>query len=55
MSNKASCKQASSIAMMIVAADGEADYGMPNTAPILRCHLLRRVLSLHCEEQHVTI
>ena len=48
-------KQASSTAMMIVTADGEADYGMPNTAPILRCHLRRRVLSLHCEEQHVII
>ena len=55
MSNAASCKQASSTAMMIVTADGEADYGMPNTAPILRCHLWRRVLSLHCEEQHIII
>ena len=55
MSNRASCKQASSIAMMIVTTDGEADYGMPNTAPILRCHLRRRVLSLHYEEQHVII
>ena len=55
MSNRASCKQASSTAMMIVTADGEADYGMPNTAPILRCHLRRRVYSLHCEEQHVII
>ena len=64
MSNRASCKQASSTAMMIVTADGammivtadgEADYGMPNTAPILRWHLRRRVLSLHCEEQHVII
>ena len=58
MSNRASCKQASSTAMMIVtavSADSESDYGMPNTAPILRCHLRRRVLSLHCEEQHVII
>ena len=55
MSNRASCKQASSTAMMIVTADGEADYGMPNTAPILKCHLRRRVLSLHYEEQHVII
>ena len=55
MPNKASSKQASSTAMMIVIADGEADYAMPNTAPILRCHLRRRVLSLHCEEQHVII
>ena len=55
MSNRASCKKASSIAMMIVTTDGEADYGMPNTAPILRCHLRCRVLSLHCEEQHVII
>ena len=31
MSNRASCKQASSTAMMIVTADDEADYGMPNT------------------------
>ena len=31
MSNRASCKQASSTTMMIVTADGEADYGMPNT------------------------
>ena len=51
MSNRASCKQASSTAMMIVTPDGEADYGMPNTAPILRCHLRRRVLSLHCEDR----
>ena len=42
-------------AMTIVTADGEADYGMPNTEPILRCHLRRRVLSLHCEEQQVII
>ena len=55
MSNTASCKQASSIAMMIVTAVGEADYDMPNTAPILRCHLWRRVLSIHCEEQHIII
>ena len=55
MSNRDSCKQASSIAMMIVTTDGEADYGMPNMVPILRCHLRRRVLSLHCEEQHVII
>ena len=55
MSNTASCKKASSTAMMIVTADGEADYGMPNTAPILMCHLRRRVLSLHYEEQHVII
>ena len=56
MSNTDSCKQASSIAMMIVTADAEADLCvMPNTAPILRCHLQRRVLSLHCEEQHVII
>ena len=55
MSNRASYKQASSTTMMIVSADGEADYGMPNTAPILRCHLRRRVLSLHCEEQHIII
>ena len=55
MLNRASCKQSSSTAMMIVTADGEADYGMPNTAPILRCHLWRRVFSLHCEEQHVII
>ena len=48
-------KQARSTAMMIVTADGEADYGMPNTAPILRCHLWSRVLSLHYEEQHVII
>ena len=52
---RASCKQARSTTMMIVTADGEADYGMPNTAPVLRCHLRRRVLSLHCEEQHVII
>ena len=45
MSNTASCKQARSTAMMIVTVDGEADYGMPNTVPILRCHLRRRVLS----------
>ena len=56
MSNRPSCKQASSTAMIIVTVDGEADYGMPNMAPILRCHLRRRVLSLHCgEEQHVII
>ena len=55
MSNTASCKQGSSTAMMIVIADGEADFAMLNTVPILRCHLRRRVLSLHCEEQHVII
>ena len=55
MSNTASCKQATSIAMMVVVVDGEADFGMPNTAPTLRCHLRHRVLSLHCEEQHVII
>lgn len=55
MSKMASCKQASSTAMMIVTVDGEADYGMPNPTPILRCHLRRRVLSLDCEEQHVII
>ena len=55
MSNRASCKHASSTIMMIVTADGEANYGMPDTAPILRCHLRRRVLSLHCEKQHVII
>ena len=55
MSTTSSCKQSSSTAMMIVIADGEADYGMPNTAPILRGHLWRRDLSLHCEEQHVII
>ena len=55
MSNTASCKKARYTAMMIVTADGEADYGMPNTAPILRCHIRRRVLSLHFEDQHVII
>ena len=55
MSNMASCKQARSTIMMIVTANGEADYGMPNTMPVLRCHLRRRVLSLHYEEQHVII
>ena len=55
MLNTASCKQARSTAMMIVTTNDEADYGMPNMAPILRSHLRRRVLSLHCEEQHVII
>ena len=55
MSNRASCKQVSSTAMIIVTADGEADYGVLNMVPILRCHLRRRVLSLHYEEQHIII
>ena len=55
MSNTASFKQASSIAMMIVTADGETDLCYVEHGAYTQVSSPAQDLSLHCEEQHVII